>query len=85
MKIDNYGKDNLSFLSDIRRALGPDCLMEVCLRYNDIVFSIEPVEDYFLVFGLGEQMRFSTVDDVFTGLKIQGKPFLDCLSILDYA
>ena len=79
-------EEDLNFLKEIAYALSPDCLSEVELSFKGRkIFSIEPVDSKYVVFGLGEPIEFEKIEDVFMKLTIEGKTFIEQVDDIDYA
>ena len=77
-------QEDLEFLEEIRSALSADFLNEVHLLYKDKHLSIEPTEGRIIVFYLGQSYEFETIDEVFLNFFLDGKPFIEKVSELDY-
>ena len=77
--------EDKDFLDEIRCALSNEYLNEVHLSYKGINFSIEPVMGKVVVFLRDEKQEFNCVEEVFLNFKINGKPFIEVVSDIDYS
>ena len=80
-----HDKDDLLFLRNIKEATGIDSLSEVRLIYKgNKHFSIEPLNGKIVVFGFGERMIYETIEELFFNFMLDGKPFIEQLSEIEF-
>lgn len=81
--LDEY---DIEFLEDIRLALGEDSQSEVFLRCGVFPILLEPHGREVHVKSRGETLAiFNSVDDMFLNFKIDGTPFIEKISEIEYA
>ena len=78
--------EDFNFLQEIAYDLGPECLSEVELSYKGCkLFSIEPIDNKYIVLGFGAPIEFAKIEDLFMHLLIEGKSFIEQVADIDYA
>ena len=86
MDISDFVKDNedLVFLNEISLALSDSFLNEVHLVYKGKRIYIEPIRTNIVVFFEGKEEKFNNVNELFFNFILDGKPFIERVSDIDY-
>ena len=77
-------KDDKSLLEYICLALSDEYLNEVHLIYKKSLISIEPVDSKVAVFYNGSKATYNNVEELFLQFFLDGKPFIERISEIDY-
>lgn len=73
------------FLEDIKVAVGIDSQMEVFLRYKEFPFMLEPHGEQIDVCSKGAVLgSYDDFDDMANNFIIDGKPFIERISEIEY-
>ena len=76
---------DLEFFEDIKQAVGVDSQVEVFLKYKDFLFMLEPHGEEINVCSKGELLgRYKNFDDMAKNFMLDGKPFIERVSEIEY-
>ncbi len=77
--------EDLQFLLDIKSTLDVNSQCEVFLRYNNIFIMLEPHGEKISVYINGEFIdTYLSFDDMVVNFLVEGKPFIEKISEIDY-
>ena len=75
--------EDLNFLESIIEILSGQS--DVMLKYGDFSFKLEAYGEKVEVWSFGEKMAaFDNVDSFLEGFLLDGKPFIECISEVDF-
>ena len=89
LEMNNYSKFlkteyEISLYKDICLALSDEYLNEIHLFYNKKLISIEPVNSNIVVIYEGNKRIYKNIDEVFLRFMLDGKPFIERISEVEY-
>ena len=81
----DLNKEDLQFLLDIKTSLDTDSQCEVFLKYKDIYILLEPHGPNIVVYVNGKEIaKYLTFDEMIYQFILDGKPFIERISEIEY-